>query len=53
MGCIVNQVSNGTIDCPCHGSQYNITTGAVVAGPAPLPLPAAPFKVIGGSIFLE
>jgi Rieske Fe-S protein len=53
MGCIVNQVSNGTIDCPCHGSQYNITTGAVVAGPAPLPLPAAPFKVSGGSIFLE
>jgi Rieske Fe-S protein len=53
MGCIVNQVSNGTIDCPCHGSQYNITTGAVVAGPAPRPLPAAPFTVSGGSIFLE
>ncbi len=35
MGCIVNQISNGTIDCPCHGSQYSITTGDVVAGPAP------------------
>jgi Rieske Fe-S protein len=53
MGCIVNQVSNGTIDCPCHGSQYNITTGAVVAGPAPKPLPAKQIKVSGGSIFLE
>ena len=53
MGCIVNQVSNGTIDCPCHGSQYNITTGAVVAGPAPRPLPAEQIKVSGGSIFLE
>ena len=31
MGCIVNQISNGTIDCPCHGSQYSITTGDVVA----------------------
>jgi Rieske Fe-S protein len=53
MGCIVNQVSNGTIDCPCHGSQYNITTGDVVAGPAPKPLPAKQIKVSGGSIFLD
>ena len=53
MGCIVNQISNGTIDCPCHGSQYSITTGAVVAGPAPRPLPAKQIKVSGGSIFLE
>jgi Rieske Fe-S protein len=52
MGCIVNSVSNGTIDCPCHGSQYNITTGAVVAGPAPRPLPAQPITVSGGSVFL-
>ena len=53
MGCLVNQVSNGTIDCPCHGSQYSITTGNVVAGPAPKPLPAKQIKVSGGSIFLE
>ena len=53
MGCIVGQVSNGTIDCPCHGSQYSITTGAVVGGPAPAPLPAEQIKVSGGSIFLE
>ncbi len=53
MGCIVGQVSNGTIDCPCHGSQYSITTGAVVAGPAPMPLPAEQIKVSGGSIFLD
>ena len=53
MGCIVNQISNGTIDCPCHGSQYSITTGDVVAGPAPRPLPAKQIKVSGGSVFLE
>jgi Rieske Fe-S protein len=53
MGCIVNQISNGTIDCPCHGSQYSITTGDVVAGPAPKPLPAKQINVSGGSIFLE
>jgi Rieske Fe-S protein len=53
MGCIVNQISNGTIDCPCHGSQYSIATGDVVTGPAPRPLPAKQIKVSGSSVFLE
>ena len=53
MGCIVSQISDGTIDCPCHGSQYSIKTGDVVGGPAPAPLPAKQIKVAGGSIFLE
>jgi Rieske Fe-S protein len=53
MGCIVNQIADGRIDCPCHGSEYSITDGAVLAGPAPMPLPAKPFKVTGDSIFLE
>jgi Rieske Fe-S protein len=53
MGCTVNQIADGRIDCPCHGSEYSITDGAVLAGPAPKPLPAKPFKVTGDSIFLE
>jgi Rieske Fe-S protein len=53
MGCIVNTISNGTIDCPCHGSQYSIKTGDVVGGPAPSPLAAKRIKVTGDSIFLE
>jgi Rieske Fe-S protein len=53
MGCIVNQINNGIIDCPCHGSQYSIKTGAVVGGPAPKPLPAKQIKVTGDNIFLE
>ena len=52
MGCLVASISNGTIDCPCHGSQYSISTGAVVSGPAPSPLPAAPIKVSGNDITL-
>jgi nitrite reductase/ring-hydroxylating ferredoxin subunit len=52
MQCIVDQVSNGTIDCPCHGSQFAITDGHVVTGPAPSPLPAASIKVDGEKISL-
>jgi Rieske Fe-S protein len=53
LGCIVNQIANGRIDCPCHGSEYSITDGAVLAGPAPRPLPAKQFKITADSIFLE
>jgi Rieske Fe-S protein len=53
MGCTVNQIANGRIDCPCHGSEYSITDGAVLRGPAPKPLPAKQIKVTGDSIFLE
>jgi Rieske Fe-S protein len=52
MQCIVDQVSNGTIDCPCHGSQFSIKDGSVVAGPAPSPLPAQSIKVKNGKIAL-
>jgi nitrite reductase/ring-hydroxylating ferredoxin subunit len=50
-GCIVSRVSNGTIDCPCHGSKYSIKDGSVVQGPAPSPLAAIAIKVEGTSIF--
>jgi nitrite reductase/ring-hydroxylating ferredoxin subunit len=45
MQCIVDQIANGTINCPCHGSKFSITDGHVVAGPAPSPLPAQSLKI--------
>jgi Rieske Fe-S protein len=52
VGCIMSEVANGTIDCPCHGGQFKITNGAVVAGPPPSPLPARPVKVVNGQVIL-
>jgi Rieske Fe-S protein len=50
-GCEVNKVSDGKIDCPCHGSVFDASTGAVVAGPAPSPLPAVAVTVRNGEVF--
>ena len=49
-GCIVSTVSDGTIDCPCHGSKFSIKDGSVVNGPATRPLPAIAIRVEGTSI---
>jgi Rieske Fe-S protein len=37
--CLVSSVSDGTINCACHGSRFDITTGAVRNGPATQALP--------------
>ncbi len=50
-GCTVGSVTGGTINCPCHGSKFNVTNGSVVNGPAASPLPPVSIKVQGSSIF--
>ena len=50
LGCLVDGVSGGTINCPCHGSKFSITNGSVVNGPATAPLAAVSIKVKGSNI---
>jgi Rieske Fe-S protein len=51
-GCDVNEVADGTIDCPCHGSRFHLD-GTVARGPAPRALPARAVKVVDGQLVLS
>ena len=50
-------ISGGTlrgekVQCPCHGSTFDIRTGAVLAGPAREAEPTYKLRVTGEQIFL-
>ncbi|APA96908.1 ubiquinol-cytochrome c reductase iron-sulfur subunit [Nocardia seriolae] len=49
LGCKVNEVTDGLIKCPCHGSSYHLD-GSVAGGPAPRALDAKAIKVEGDKI---
>lgn len=50
-GCLVNEVQDGLILCPCHGSSFNLD-GTVAGGPAPSPLAARQITVENNGIVL-
>lgn len=49
-GCTVDAVK-AEADCPCHGSRFNASTGAVLQGPAQDPLPEIAVTVKDGNVF--
>jgi len=49
-GCVVKEVKDNEIICPCHGSHFSAEDGEPVAGPATSALPAKQAKVSGGEI---
>jgi Rieske Fe-S protein len=51
-GCPVQSVSDGTINCDCHGSKFSIEDGSPQAGPATSPLEEVAITVDGDSILL-
>ncbi|WP_433500948.1 Rieske (2Fe-2S) protein [Sphaerimonospora sp. CA-214678] len=50
--CLVGTVSNGTINCHCHGSKFDVADGSVKDGPAGAPLPEQKISVTDGGITL-
>jgi Rieske Fe-S protein len=51
-GCTVADVSNGTINCPCHGSRFKVADGSVANGPATRALRQISVTVDGADIKL-
>lgn len=52
-GCTVTKVVDGMIDCPCHDSQFDITSGTPTAGSqAKKALPAKTATVRGDSVYI-
>ena len=41
------------VTCGCHGAQFDVTTGAVLAPPAPQPLKAYPLHIEQGNLVIE
>jgi CRP/FNR family transcriptional regulator len=55
MGCQLSEgpTKDNVISCVCHGSQFDMTSGVVVRGPAWMPLATYTVEVVGGEIHLE
>ncbi|HSE07427.1 MAG TPA: Rieske (2Fe-2S) protein [Nocardioidaceae bacterium] len=49
-GCPVQTVSEGTINCSCHGSKFSIEDGSVLEGPATSALEGMSVSVEGDSV---
>jgi nitrite reductase/ring-hydroxylating ferredoxin subunit len=52
VGCNLSDgsLSGTTIVCPCHGSEFNVTNGEVLGGPARGPLKTFNVQVVGDEV---
>ncbi|MCI0392408.1 MAG: Rieske (2Fe-2S) protein [Acidobacteria bacterium] len=55
MGCSLGEgkVEGTTVTCPCHGSQFDVTSGAVIRGPARQPVRSRLVQVDGEDLLVE
>jgi len=54
-GCslVKGKLDGTTVTCPCHGSQFNVTSGAVVRGPAQQPVRSRSVEASGDDLLVE
>jgi 3-phenylpropionate/trans-cinnamate dioxygenase ferredoxin subunit len=55
MGCSLarGELEGTTVTCACHGSQFDVTSGAVLRGPAARPVRSRSIQVEGGQLLAE
>lgn len=51
-GCLVSEVTNNEILCPCHGSLFSAEDGAVITGPATTGLAPVDVSVVDDQVVL-
>lgn len=51
-GCLVSEVTNNEILCPCHGSLFSAQDGAVLVGPATTGLTPVDVSVVDDQVVL-
>ncbi len=47
------EIEGTVVTCPCHGSQFDATTGAVVRGPAQRPVRSHAVRTEGDGVLVE
>lgn len=45
-------LEGNVVECPCHGSRFDVTTGAVLQGPARRPVKAHKVTMSGDTLML-
>ena len=55
VGCSLGEgkLEGTTVTCPCHGSQFDVTSGAVIRGPAHRPVRSRSVEVEGDELQIE
>jgi 3-phenylpropionate/trans-cinnamate dioxygenase ferredoxin subunit len=49
----MGKLDSTTVTCPCHGSQFDVTSGAVLRGPATRPVRSRVVQVDDEDLFTE
>jgi 3-phenylpropionate/trans-cinnamate dioxygenase ferredoxin subunit len=47
------ELAGATVTCVCHGSEFDVRTGSVLAPPARLPLKVFPIRIDGDVLRIE
>jgi len=55
LGCSLSdgKLDGSVVQCACHGSRFEVSTGAVVGGPAQKPVRSYPVQVVGDEVQVD